>query len=207
MNNNNLFTYIFKYIIVGDCCVGKSCLLANFLNKEFKTTHDVTIGVDFGVKMLELQDKNIIKLYIWDTAGQESFKSIIRSYYRGAIGVLLIYDINNYESFNNIIEWIKEVKKYTIPEITFILIGNKSDLNLREVSYETGYTFAINNNLLFMETSAKLSLNVNTAFTLLTECIYNKINNNDIQITTNIQGIKIGTYKFQNNHIKKCLNC
>ena len=63
MNNNNLFTYIFKYIIVGDCCVGKSCLLANFLNKEFKTTHDVTIGVDFGVKMLELQDKNIIKLF------------------------------------------------------------------------------------------------------------------------------------------------
>ena len=206
--NNNLYTYIFKYIIVGDSSVGKSCLLLNFIKKEFRINHEVTVGVDFGVKMLELEDKSIIKLYIWDTAGQESFKSIIRSYYRGAIGVLLIYDINNYSSFLNILEWMKEVKAYTIPEITFILIGNKSDLNKRAISYEEGANFAKKHNILFIETSAKLSININSAFTKLTECIYKKISENNIKITSNIQGIKLGTYKSNSNfHAEKCINC
>ena len=208
--NNNLYTYIFKYIIVGDPNVGKSCLLLNFLRKEFRTTHDVTIGVDFGVKMLELEDKSIIKLHIWDTAGQESFKSIIRSYYRGTIGVLLIYNINNYNSFINILEWMKDIKSYTIPEITFILIGNKCDLD-RKVSYNEALEFANTYNMLFIETSAKQSINVNIAFTKLTEYIYKKIINNNIQITDNIQGIKLGTYKSNSNlnnlHIEKCINC
>lgn len=209
--NNNLYTYIFKYIIVGDSNVGKSCILSNFLNKEFKSNHDVTIGVDFGVKIVEIEDKNIIKLYIWDTAGQETFKSIIRSYYRGTIGVLLIYDINNYNSYLNILEWMKEIKSYTIPEITFILIGNKLDLDTRCVPYDEAQQLADSYNMLFIETSAKESININKAFIKLTNCIYKKIIDNKIIITNTMHGIKIGTYNSNSNlnnlHVEKCINC
>lgn len=202
MNNLNVFSYVFKYIIIGDSNVGKSCILLKFLNKQFRYNHDVTVGVDFGVKMLELEDKNIIKIHIWDTAGQESFKSIIRSYYRGSIGVLLVYDIGNRDTFNNILEWLNEINKYTISNITCILIGNKSDLTKREVLFEEGRRFANENNMLFIETSARLSININSAFAILTERIYKKIINNELNINNDINGIngiKIGTYKSNNN--------
>ena len=88
----NSYAYVFKFIIVGDSSVGKSCLLLQFTDKRFKTSHDLTIGVEFGARTIQVNDTNV-KLQIWDTAGQESFRSITRSYYRGAICALLVYDI------------------------------------------------------------------------------------------------------------------
>ena len=101
------YSYLFKYIVIGDTSVGKSCLLLQFLEKKFKFDHDTTIGVEFGSKIINVRDKQI-KLQIWDTAGQETFKSITRSYYRGSIGVVLVYDITNRDSFNNVSKWLDE---------------------------------------------------------------------------------------------------
>lgn len=121
------YSYLFKYIVIGDTSVGKSCLLLQFLEKKFKFDHDTTIGVEFGSKIINVKDKQI-KLQIWDTAGQETFKSITRSYYRGSIGVILVYDITNRDSFNNVSKWLDETKSYANDKITVMLVANKTDL-------------------------------------------------------------------------------
>ena len=95
------YSYLFKYIIIGDTGVGKSCLLLQFTDKRFRNDHDITIGVEFGSRMIQLDNKEI-KLQIWDTAGQESFRSITRSYYRGAAGALLVYDITRRDTFSHL---------------------------------------------------------------------------------------------------------
>lgn len=93
------FAYTLKFIIVGDSSVGKSCLLLQFTDKRFKLAHDITIGVEFGSRLVAIDPKVNVKLQVWDTAGQESFRSITRSYYRGAICALLVYDMTRRESF------------------------------------------------------------------------------------------------------------
>ena len=117
--------------------VGKSCILLQFLEKKFKFDHDTTIGVEFGSKVISVAEKPI-KLQIWDTvindhmqAGQETFKSITRSYYRGSIGVILVYDITSKESFSNISKWLDETRSYSNDKITMMLIGNKTDLDYK----------------------------------------------------------------------------
>ena len=199
MNN---YSYLFKYVIVGDSSVGKSCLLLKFVDKRFRKDHDVTIGVEFGVKYIELKDKSIIKLQIWDTAGQEYFKSITRAYYRGSIGALLVYDISNRNTFNNIVNWIHEIQTYSHKNTHMILIGNKSDLQSREVSYEDGEKLALEFNMLFIETSALSSHNVDNSFIQLSENIYDNIKNNNIIISHENDGIKLGIYNpsYKNNH-------
>ena len=102
--------YIFKFIVVGDSSVGKSCLLMQFVDKRFKDSHDLTIGVEFGSRSVSVDDRNTqVKLQIWDTAGQESFRSITRSYYRGAICALLVYDITRRHTYENLIRWLEEM--------------------------------------------------------------------------------------------------
>ena len=95
---------------MGDSSVGKSCLLLQFTDKRFKATHDLTIGVEFGSRTVSAKDQ-FIKLQIWDTAGQESFRSITRSYYRGSIGALLVYDITRRDSFDNLVRWLEEMRE------------------------------------------------------------------------------------------------
>merc|ERR1719158_1333825 len=153
------YAYLFKYIII-DTGVGKSCLLLQFTDKRFRTEHDLTIGVEFGARLITIDDKQI-KLQIWDTAGQESFRSITRSYYRDAAGVLLVYDISRRESFNHLNRWLEEARQNGNPNMTIMLIGNKSDLeHRRQVSTEEGKQFAEENGLIFIETSAKTAANV-----------------------------------------------
>lgn len=118
------YDYLFKYIIIGDTGVGKSCLLLQFTDKRFRHDHDLTIGVEFGARTVEIEGKQI-KLHIWDTAGQESFRSITRSYYRGAAGALLVYDITRRETFNHLTRWLEEVHQHSSPTMTIVLIGNK----------------------------------------------------------------------------------
>ncbi|KAK4392935.1 Ras-related protein RABB1b [Sesamum angolense] len=130
------YDYLFKYIIIGDTGVGKSCLLLQFTDKRFQPVHDLTIGVEFGARMVTI-DGRPIKLQIWDTAGQESFRSITRSYYRGAAGALLVYDITRRETFNHLASWLEDARQHANPNMTILLVGNKSDLaHRRAVSKE-----------------------------------------------------------------------
>ncbi|CAL9181568.1 unnamed protein product [Musa hybrid cultivar] len=163
--------YCFLYLLG----VGKSCLLLQFTDKRFQPVHDLTIGVEFGARMITLDSKPI-KLQIWDTAGQESFRSITRSYYRGAAGALLVYDITRRETFNHLASWLEDARQHTNPNMTIMLIGNKCDLaHRRAVSTEEGEQFAKEHGLIFMEASAKTAQNVEEAFTRTAATIYKKI--------------------------------
>nr|GLL47231.1 ras-related protein RABB1c [Ipomoea trifida] len=154
------YAYLFKYIIIGDTGVGKSCLLLQFTDKRFQPVHDLTIGVEFGARMITIDNKPI-KLQIWDTAGQESFRSITRSYYRGAAGALLVYDITRRETFNHLASWLEDARQHANANMTIMLIGNKCDLaHRRAVSTEEGEQFAKEHGLIFMEASAKTAQNV-----------------------------------------------
>ncbi|XP_051699247.1 ras-related protein Rab-2A isoform X3 [Oryctolagus cuniculus] len=140
--------------------VGKSCLLLQFTDKRFQPVHDLTIGVEFGARMITIDGKQI-KLQIWDTAGQESFRSITRSYYRGAAGALLVYDITRRDTFNHLTTWLEDARQHSNSNMVIMLIGNKSDLeSRREVKKEEGEAFAREHGLIFMETSAKTASNV-----------------------------------------------
>lgn len=120
-------TYLFKYIIIGDTSVGKSCLLLKFMDGTFRQKHEITIGVEFGSKILNVAGKNV-KLQVWDTAGQESFKSITRGYYRSAAAALLVYDVTNEKSFRNVERWLEDIKQFSSSNIEVILVANKADL-------------------------------------------------------------------------------
>jgi len=172
--------------------VGKSCLLLQFTDKRFQPVHDLTIGVEFGARMVTIDGKQI-KLQIWDTAGQESFRSITRSYYRGAAGALLVYDITRRETFNHLTNWLEDAKTHANQNMTIILVGNKSDLDQRRtVTYEEGEKFAKDNGLIFLETSAKTAANVEEAFINTAKKIYEKIQKGVFDVTNEAYGIKIG---------------
>jgi len=186
------YSFLFKYIIIGDTGVGKSCLLLQFTDKRFQPVHDLTIGVEFGARMVTIENKQI-KLQIWDTAGQESFRSITRSYYRGAAGALLVYDITRRETFNHLTNWLEDAKTHANGNMTIILVGNKSDLDHRRtVTYEEGEKFAKEHGLIFLETSAKTAANVEEAFINTAKKIYEKIQKGAFDVTNESYGIKIG---------------
>jgi len=143
--------------------------------------------------MITLQNNTAVKLQIWDTAGQESFRSITRSYYRGAAGALLVYDITRRDTFQHLSRWLEEAKQHAHPHMTILLIGNKSDLeHRRAVSTEEGQAFADANGLLFLETSAKTAFNVEQAFLNTAEQIHDKIESGEIDVTNESNGIKVG---------------
>jgi len=186
------YAYLFKYIIIGDTGVGKSCLLLQFTDKRFQPVHDLTIGVEFGARMVTIDGKQI-KLQIWDTAGQESFRSITRSYYRGAAGALLVYDITRRETFNHLTTWLEDARQHANSNMTIMLIGNKSDLESRRaVSKEEGEQFAREHNLFYLETSAKTAANVEEAFVSTARDIYDKIQRGVFDVSNESSGIKRG---------------
>jgi Ras-related protein Rab-2A len=186
------YAYLLKYIIIGDTGVGKSCLLLQFTDKRFQPVHDLTIGVEFGARMVSIDNKQI-KLQIWDTAGQESFRSITRSYYRGAAGALLVYDITRRDTFNHLTTWLEDAKQHSGSNMVIMLIGNKSDLEARrEVKKSEGEAFAREHNLIFMETSAKTAANVEEAFINTAKAIYEKIQEGVLDVNNETNGIKLG---------------
>ncbi len=141
--------------------------------------------------MVNISGKQI-KLQIWDTAGQESFRSITRSYYRGATGALLVYDISRRDTFNHLTRWLDEARQHANPKMVIMLIGNKSDLEKREVSYEEGEKFAKENGLIFLETSAKTAQNVEEAFLKTAQKIYDNIQSGLYDLSNDSHGIKVG---------------
>jgi Ras-related protein Rab-2A len=192
------YAYLFKYIIIGDTGVGKSCLLLQFTDKRFQPVHDLTIGVEFGARLVTI-DNQQVKLQIWDTAGQESFRSITRSYYRDAAGALLVYDITRRDSFLHLTRWLEEARQNGNPSMTVMLIGNKSDLeHRRAVSTKEGETFAQQNGLVFLETSAKTASNVEAAFIKTAEGIYDKIKEGVYDPQREGNGVKLGVMAATN---------
>lgn len=155
--------------------------------------------MQFGARMIEIDDRQI-KLQIWDTAGQESFRSITRSYYRGAAGALLVYDITRRETFNHLARWLTEARQNSNSNMVVMLIGNKSDLeHRRAVSLDEGKQFAKENGLVFMETSAKTACNVENAFIQTAAGIYDKIQSGAYDVTNEAYGIKVGMMPEQQN--------
>mmetsp|Transcript_7761 Transcript_7761/g.11311 ORF Transcript_7761/g.11311 Transcript_7761/m.11311 type:complete len:216 (+) Transcript_7761:140-787(+) len=196
------YDYLFKYIIIGDTGVGKSCLLLQFTDKRFQPVHDLTIGVEFGARMITVEDSKQIKLQIWDTAGQESFRSITRSYYRGAAGALLVYDITRRDTFKHLSRWLDEARQHSQSNMVIMLIGNKSDLeHRRAVSTEEGLEFAEKNGLVFMETSAKTAANVEKAFIDTAAKIHENIQSGVIDVNNESHGIKVGMGKSGNGSL------
>lgn len=156
--------YLFKAVLIGDSGVGKSNLLSRFAKDEFRLDSKPTIGVEFAYRNIKVRDK-LIKAQIWDTAGQERFRAITSSYYRGALGALLVYDITRRSSYESVGRWLVELREFGGEEMVVILVGNKCDLGeSREVEEEEAKRFAEAEGLCFMETSALKNLNVEQVF-------------------------------------------
>jgi Ras-related protein Rab-1A len=156
--------YLFKLLLIGDSGVGKSCLLLRFADDTYTDSYISTIGVDFKIRTVEL-DQKTIKLQIWDTAGQERFRTITSSYYRGANGIIIVYDVTDQESFTNVKTWLQEIDRYASTNVSKLLVGNKCDLtNKKVVDYTTAKEFGDQLQIPFLETSAKNATNVEQAF-------------------------------------------
>lgn len=160
------YDHLFKVLLVGDSAVGKSCLLMRFTADRFDEVTTSTIGVDFRVKYLDINGQRV-KLTVWDTAGQERFRTLTSSYYRGAQGIIFVYDVSRRETFENLDRiWMKEVDIYSnIEDAVKMVVANKVDLEgERQVTTEEGHAFARNMGCLYVETSAKINIAVQQAF-------------------------------------------
>ncbi|XP_059480916.1 ras-related protein Rab-37-like isoform X1 [Neocloeon triangulifer] len=156
---------VHKTILLGDSGVGKTSLLVQFDTGTFKMgTFSATVGIGFSSKIVTV-DEEMVKLQIWDTAGQERFRSVTHAYYRDAHALLLLYDVTNKTSFDNIRAWLGEIREYAQDDVVILLLGNKADCENRKIRREEGERLAREYNVIFLETSAKSGLNVDLAFT------------------------------------------
>lgn len=163
------YEYLFKLLLIGNSGVGKSCILMRYADNSFTENFFNTIGVDFKIKTISLHDQ-VIKMQIWDTAGQDRFRTLTSSYYRGAHGIIIVYDVTNRDSFDNVRIWMQEIEKFASENVNKLLVGNKSDLEeQREVTYDEGVELAKKFDIPFLEVSAKNALHVDDTFTTMAE--------------------------------------
>lgn len=164
------YDYSFKLLLIGDSGVGKEQIMLRFADDTYTESYISTIGVDFKIRTIEIGGKSI-KLQIWDTAGQERFRTITSSYYRGAHGIIVVYDVTDQASFSNVKQWLQEIDRYACENVNKLLVGNKCDLTTKKVvDFNTAKEFADGLGIPFLETSAKNSTNVEDAFiTMATE--------------------------------------
>ncbi|CAO3671673.1 unnamed protein product [Umbelopsis vinacea] len=173
--------YLFKLLLIGDSGVGKSCLLLRFADDTYTESYISTIGVDFKIRTIELEGKTV-KLQIWDTAGQERFRTITSSYYRGAHGIIVVYDVTDQETFSNVKQWLQEIDRYAAEGVNKLLVGNKSDLaDKKAVDYNAAKEFADSLTIPFLETSAKNSTNVEQAFLTMAKQIKDRMGSATVQ--------------------------
>lgn len=182
---------ILKLLLVGDSGVGKSCLLLRFVEDKFNPSFITTIGIDFKIRTIEIDGKRI-KLQVWDTAGQERFRTITTAYYRGATGIILVYDVTDERTFENVRNWFQTVHQHANDDTQLILVGNKNDeTDLRAVSFEQGESLAKELGIPFLEASAKTNDNVDELFFKLARIIQEKNKNNDNLSAGNNGGINV----------------
>ena len=167
---------VYKVLLLGDSSVGKTCFLLRYCDKSFQDVHLSTIGLDYRLKTITLKNNKNIKLQIWDTAGQDRFRAITKNYYKSANGVLLIYDISNLQTYENVKNWISQIREEANPNVIIYLVGNKIDLpkEKRVVNIEDGEKIAEEFEIKFKEASAKSGTNVNEIFEELVEQIDEK---------------------------------
>ena len=164
MRNAQGFDFLFKVVVIGDSGVGKSCLLIRFAEDKFSEEHVSTIGVDFTNRTVEIGD-DLVKLQLWDTAGQERFRTVTSTYYRGAQGIVVIFDVTERRSFETVRAWVEDVDKWASSGTVRILVGNKTDLHdARQVPTEEGEQLAEELRMKYYETSARENYNVEEAF-------------------------------------------
>ena len=210
-NKSKNYQYIFKLILIGNSGVGKSCILNRYIKHTFEETYKCTIGVDFLMKTLTINNQTV-KLQIWDTAGQEKYKSMVSSYYRGANVALIVFDLTSHESFDALPIWIQNYYKNGPEQKNIILIGNKKDMiEDRKVTEEEAKSFSETNNMMYFETSAKDGENIDYVFNYATEkllefysgkdeaILKRQITPNNEKQINNFQDVKI-----EQNNKKKC---
>ncbi|CAL7949674.1 unnamed protein product [Xylocopa violacea] len=217
--NDENFDYLFKIVLIGDCGTGKTCVVQRFRSGTFIERHGNTIGVDFSMKTVLIDDKKVksfvrikilkklqlLQLQIWDTAGQERFRTITQSYYRSANGVIVVYDITKRSTFLSLQHWVEEVRRYTSSHVLLILVGNKCDLeNLREV--EKGEAEALCQYLpevlQVVETSAKENTNIDSIFFYLASELKRRHENRQINANEG-ETVKLGAGR----KLSSCSSC
>ncbi|XP_068109627.1 ras-related protein Rab-25 [Hyperolius riggenbachi] len=176
MKEDDEYNFVFKVVLIGESGVGKTNLLSRFTRNEFNHDSRTTIGVEFSTRTMTL-DGQLVKAQIWDTAGLERYRAITSAYYRGAVGALLVYDITKHGSYDSIERWLKELYDHADASIIVMLVGNKCDLSdeAREVPAEEAKMYADSNGLLFIETSALDSTNVELAFETILRDIHKRV--------------------------------
>lgn len=185
------YDFLIKLLLIGDSGVGKSCLLLRFSDDSFTTSFITTIGIDFKIKTIELDGKRI-KLQIWDTAGQERFRTITTAYYRGAMGILLVYDVTDEQSFANIRNWIRNIEQHAADNVDKVLIGNKCDMvNDKVVETAKGKALADEYGVKFFETSAKMNTNVTESFTSIAKAIKARLMDNPDAAPATTGGVQL----------------
>jgi Ras-related protein Rab-1A len=168
------YDYLFKVLIIGNSGVGKSCLLLRFAEDMFSNNYISTVGVDFKIGKLNVDSKSV-KLQIWDTAGQERFRTITKSYYHGSNGIVVVYDITDRESFDQVQHWMSEIDAHASSDVCRLLVGNKADLSdKRAVKSDEGSALARQHGIPFLETSAKDSSNVEGMFRTMASAMMKK---------------------------------
>ena len=157
--------FLYKILLLGDTSVGKTCFLMRYTDNTFQEIHISTIGLDYKLKNVQLEDGKIVKIQIWDTAGQDRFRSITKNYYKGAHGIILIYDVTDKKTYENVKAWIEQIREEVSDNVTIILVGNKiDDFEGRKVKKEEGEKAAKEFGLSFFECSAKTGENIDLIF-------------------------------------------
>eukprot|EP01094_Clydonella_sp_ATCC50884_P004611 TRINITY_DN13655_c0_g1_i1.p1 TRINITY_DN13655_c0_g1~~TRINITY_DN13655_c0_g1_i1.p1 ORF type:complete len:206 (+),score=46.62 TRINITY_DN13655_c0_g1_i1:50-667(+) len=171
MSADGEYDYLFKLLLIGDSGVGKSSILLRFVDDRFEEDSPCTIGVDFKVKRMQFGHQKI-QLTLWDTAGQEKFRSLTSSYYRGTEGIVLVYDVTKRSTFESIGMWLTETETYSSnPHTVKLLVGNQIDKPNRQVSHQEGSEFARSKGMVFIETSAKTKVGIQQTFEELVQKI------------------------------------
>ncbi|KAM7537044.1 hypothetical protein Aperf_G00000070948 [Anoplocephala perfoliata] len=183
------FDYLFKFLIIGNASTGKTCILRRYTERKFFQNIQHTIGAEFGSRIINV-DGTHVKIQIWDTAGQERFRSLARSYYHDAVGTLLVYDITNRNSFNDVMKWLGDARQLAAPGVVVILVGNKKDRvdTDGQVTHWEANTFAQENGLQFIETSALTGENVDEAFATCVRALLAKVKAGELDADRHVVG-------------------
>ena len=174
----NRTIYQFKIILIGDSNVGKTSLINRFMGFEFQENYACTINADFKIKTLSIDQSTGAELTVWDTCGQEKFRSLTRQYFKDAHGILLVYDVSNENSFKGLNLWLNEIRNNTKNAVSIVLVGNKIDIFDRKISQKEGNDYALKNKLLYVETSSKEGINIDSPFENLANDIIQRIKDN-----------------------------